>query len=161
MGQRLGLILLMAGLMFGVVAGEAWAQATPFERLRAAYTVRDADAAAAAYEPDAEVRYEYDGAPVEVHRGREAIRASFAAFFDQLEPGQPVDLNFRVIEMQGCRTVGVYRLRIGDHESYGRFDATTRPSGLFAQDTSRGATKADFDAAPPALLIPEAAEAQR
>lgn len=136
------------------LAGPAAAQAPAFDALRDAYARRDAAAAAAAYEPEAEVRYEYGGAPVETYRGRAEIEAAFAAFFAQFSPDDTVDLNFRRDGGPDDAQTGYYRLRVGDLTTFGRFETTLGPSGLFARDVSRDGTVDDFEGAPGPLLIP-------
>ncbi len=122
--------------------------ADPFERLRAAYASRNADEAAAVYAPDAAVTYRYNRSPEERHTGREAIAASFRALFQQVSAAQPLDLNFRTVTRSGNRMTGIYRLRIGDSSaSYGRFEVTLTPDGMFASDLSTSADLADFEEA--------------
>lgn len=70
MRARLSLIVLICGFLSGL---SAVANADSFADLRAAYAVRDASAAAAAYAPDGIVNYRYDGAPEEIYRGHAAI----------------------------------------------------------------------------------------
>jgi len=122
--------------------------ADPFERLRAAYASRNADEAAAVYAPDAAVIYRYNGSPEERHKGRKAIAGSFRALFKQVDAAQPLDLNFRTVTRSGNSMTGVYRLRIGGSSaSYGRFDVTLTPDGMFASDLSTSAGLADFEEA--------------
>lgn len=137
-----------------VICMPAAAAVDPFAQLRAAYADRDSRAAANAYERQAEVIYRYDGSPEERHVGREAIAASFKAFFEQVDSAQSLDLNFRVIERGGTRVAGVYRLRIGrTAASYGRFTVTLAPDGRFADDVSTDATLDEFEeAAGPVML---------
>lgn len=141
-------------LMMGAMCAAAPLAADPFERLRAAYASRGAEAAAAVYAPDAMVTYPYDGSPVERHAGREAIASSFQALFKQIDAARPLDLNFRAIERRGDSVAGVYRLRFGrEGASYGRFAVTLTPERLFASDLSTSATLADFEeAAGPVML---------
>lgn len=129
-----------------------------FGRLRAAYEVRDAAAAAAAYSPEAEVRYAYSGQPVERYRGRAAITASFQRFFAGLPHGRRIDLNFRIISRRAGTAVGVYRLRVGADAFYGRFDVGRGPDGFFGRDISTSATREDFERAAGPLLFGNDAE---
>lgn len=132
------------------------ASADPFAVLRSAYAARDADQAASAYTPDAEVVYRYDGSPAERHVGRAAIAASFRALFDQIDPAQRLDLDFRTVERRDGGHAGVYRLRIGPASAvYGRFAVQLAPGGAFVGDLSTSATAADFEeAAGPVMLAP-------
>lgn len=126
----------------------------PFRALRAAYAARDPAAAAAAYADDAVVEYRYDGAAPERHRGRPAIAASFAAFFDGLEPGARLDLNFRITDRRAGGARGLYRLRVGrDHVSIGTFDVDFSAEGRFARDVSTSAPPHAFEEAPGPVLL--------
>lgn len=130
------------------------ARAEPFSNLRAAYANRDANAAAAAYAPDAQVVYRYDGAPEERYRGTGAITSSFKALFDQVDAKDSLDLNFRETSRVGNRVQGVYRLRIGKTQgTYGRFDVVLDPSGKFISDTSTSASREDFEEASGAVML--------
>lgn len=130
------------------------ARAEPFASLRAAYSARDANAAAAAYAQDAQVIYRYDGAPEERYRGTQPIASSFKALFDQIDPKDQLDLNFRETSRVGNRVQGVYRLRIGKTQpSYGRFDVVIDPFGKFLSDTSTSATRDDFEEASGAVML--------
>lgn len=130
------------------------AQAEPFASLRAAYNARDANAAAAVYAPDAQVVYRYDGAPEESYRGTQPIASSFKALFDQIDPKDQLDLNFRETSRVGNRVQGVYRLRIGRNQAgYGRFDVILGSSGKFLSDTSTSATRSDFEEASGAVML--------
>ncbi|MBC7883806.1 MAG: hypothetical protein H7Y37_21150, partial [Anaerolineae bacterium] len=130
------------------------AAAEPFAQLRAAYAARDADAAAAAYAPDAEVIYRYAGVPEERYIGRAAIAASFRKLFAQIDPAKPLDLNFRTTNRQGKKISGIYRLRIGqDSASYGRFEVDLAPHGSFLRDTSRGALLNEFEDASGSVML--------
>ena len=150
-------------LALGAICLASPAAADPFERLRAAYASRDAEAAAAAYAPDATVTYRYAGSPEERHTGYKAIAASFGALFQQVDAAQPLDLNFRTIERNGDKVNGVYRLRIGQGiASYGRFAVNLTPGGLFASDLSTDATLADFEeAAGPVMLATDKEDLDR
>lgn len=134
-------------------AGAAPPNAGGFETLRAAYAAKDANAAATAYAPDAEVLYRYAGTPEDRRVGTAAIAASFRELFDQIDPATPLDLNFRVAETAGDRRVGYYRLRIGKAASYGRFETRVGPDGRFVQDISSDATLADFETAAGPLMF--------
>ena len=135
------------------------AKAEPFEQLRAAYAARDAHAAALAYAPDAQVIYRYAEVPEERHVGRAAIEASFAAFFSQLDPDLAPDLNFRIVQGDGNRRTGFYRLRLGAATTaYGAFDVELSPDGLFARDVSTDATIIDFEDAMGAVVLGAADE---
>lgn len=149
--------MLGLALAFSVFASAEKAQADPFAELRAAYAARNAAAAAATYTPDANVIYRYAGSPEERHRGTAAIRASFAALFQQIDPAKPLDLNFRQTERTGKRVVGYYRLRIGrDQVSYGRFDVLLGAGGKFSQDVSTDAPAEAFEeSAGPVMLAAE------
>ena len=130
------------------------ALAEPFSELRAAYVARDANAAAAAYAPDARVVYRYVGALEESYRGTEPIMSSFKALFDQVDAKDRLDLNFRETSRDGNRVQGVYRLRIGKTQaSYGRFDVVLDASGKFASDTSTSASREDFEEASGAVML--------
>lgn len=129
--------------------------AEPFAKLREAYAARDHVAAAAAYAPDAVVIYRYDGSAEQRYAGRAAIEKSFRALFDQIDPKDPLDLNFRVTKREGAEVEGIYRLRIGEAAaaSYGRFAVTLHADGSFARDASMSATLADFEEAAGGVLL--------
>lgn len=145
--------------LFGAVTMTSAAPEMPgdsFLALREAYRLRDPAAAAAAYGENAEVVYRYEGAPVERYRGRQQIAESFSALFGQIDKDQPLDLNFRTTEKTVGGMAGIYRFRIGDSTSYGRFAVTLGADGRFAADESRGATLADFEeAAGPVMFAAE------
>ena len=150
--MRVALILLPL-----LLVGAAPKQTDPFVALSEAYRTRDATAAGAMYSSSATVVYRYDGAPEERHVGTTAITRSFRRLFDQIEPGERVDLNFRFVVRKGTEGTGLYRLRIGSGvTSYGRFSVTFGPDGRFLSDTSTSATLADFESARgPILIRPE------
>jgi pimeloyl-ACP methyl ester carboxylesterase len=130
------------------------ARAEPFSELRLAYSARDANAAAAAYAPDAEVVYRYDGAPEERYRGTRSIASSFEALFDQVDPKDQLDLNFRETSRAGNRVQGVYRLKIGKAQaSYGHFDVVVDATGKFVSDVSTSASREDFEEASGAVML--------
>ena len=133
------------------------AQADPFAALRAAYSSRDANAAAAAYTSDAVVVYRYSSTPAERYQGTRAITGSFAALFDQIDVRDTLDLNFREIYRSDNRVRGFYRLRIGRSQtSYGRYDVVIDKSGKFTSDESSEATRQHFEeASGPLLLAPD------
>ncbi|MBC8120547.1 MAG: hypothetical protein H7Y22_01770, partial [Gemmatimonadaceae bacterium] len=138
-------VYLFAVYLLAVVACTP-AVAEPFAQLRAAYAGRDASAAAAAYAPDARVIYRYSRSPEELHVGRAAIRDSFQRLFAQIDPTQPLDLNFRPTHRQGTTVSGIYRLRIGKGPpNYGRFAVELAPDGLFKRDLSTDATPTAFE----------------
>ena len=129
-------------------------RAEPFSSLRSAYAVRDADAAAAAYLANADVVYRYAGSPEERHRGTRSIAASFKALFDQIDPKDKLDLNFRTTSRDGNRMQGVYRLKIGSVQaSYGRFEVVLDESGKFVSDLSTSASRDDFEEAPGSVML--------
>jgi hypothetical protein len=137
-----------------LVAGPASAQPDPFVLLSEAYRTRDADAAAAIYAPDASVVYRYDGAAPEQHVDTAAIAQSFDQLFNQTDPADSIDLNFRVTERTATRAAGLYRLRIGtSRAAYGRFAVTFGADGRLTSDTSTSATVADFENAPGPVLV--------
>lgn len=140
-----------------LVAGPASAQADPLVLLSDAYRTRDADAAAAIYTPNATVVYRYEGAEPEQHVGIAAIAQSFDQLFNQTDPAETIDLNFRITERTGTRATGLYRLKIGTGTAaYGRFAVTFGDDGRLTSDTSTSATLADFESAPgPVLVLPE------
>lgn len=146
------LIIAFAAALVGSAAN-----AEPFADLRAAYATRDASAAAAIYAPEAVVTYRYEGSPEERYVGRAAITESFRALFDQVDPQDKLDLNFRITKRDGRNVAGIYRLRIGVSSiSFGRFVVTLAENGAFTSDLSTSATIADFeDAAGPVLLSPD------
>ncbi len=138
----------------GLLACGSPAQSEPFSELRAAYAARDAAAAAAAYAPDAQVVYRYDGAPEERYRGTQPIASSFKALFDQIDPKDQLDLNFRETSRAGNRIQGVYRLKIGKAQtSYGRFDVVVDATGKFDSDASTSASREDFEEASGAVMF--------
>lgn len=144
-------------IVLAAVLNASAAYSEPFADLRAAYAARDAAAAAAIYAPDAVVTYQYEGSPEEQYIGRAAIEASFRALFDQIDPKESLDLNFRVTRREGGNVFGLYRMRIGNASvSYGRFAVTVAPDGSFASDLSTSANIVDFeDAAGSVLLSPD------
>jgi alpha/beta superfamily hydrolase len=148
--MRIIQLVFACGLLFAT----SLAAANPFEVLRKAYATRDASLAATAYAPDAEVTYRYAGAPVERHVGRVAIAASFRALFDQIDPADTLDLNFRTVEIGSRSMSGFYRLRLGrSGDSFGRFTVTLAPGGLFATDLGSDATQQQFEDAAGALMF--------
>lgn len=131
--------------LLSAVACHARPAADPFATLQAAYAVRDAEAAAAAYTEDGEVVYRYAGAAPERHKGRAAIAASFEAFFAGLDPGAALMLEFRFTHRDSAGARGFYRLRIGDADHHGRFDVVFAADGRFLRDTSSDATRVEFE----------------
>ncbi len=146
-------ICVLIGL---IAAGSASAQSDPLVDLSEAYRNRDAAAAAALYAPDAVVTSSYDNAPAERHQGTAAITDYFQAVFDQIDPSEPIDLNFRVSSRTDTAAQGTYRLRIGSRfTTYGRFTVSFSSDGRFAADESSSATLADFESgAGPVLVRP-------
>lgn len=146
-----------------IIASAAPAQADPFVILSDAYRNRDAAAAAALYAPDALVTYAYDGTPAERHEGTAAIMRSFQALFDQIDPAELIDLNFRMATRTDAAARGIYRLRIGNGTTtYGQFTATFAADGRFASDFSSSATLADFEGAEgPVLVRPDEEDLDR
>jgi len=138
-------------------AAQATPSDQPFLALAQAYADRDAAAAARAYAEDADLTYAYEGAPSSHYRGRAAIEQSLAGFFDQLDPAQGLDLNFRIVERQGDQARGVYRLRLGTvFTSFGGFEVRQDEHGLFLSDRSTSAALADFEeASGPVMIAPE------
>lgn len=148
-----------AFLVLALLACESSVQADPFADLRTAYAARDANAAAAAYAKDAEVIYRYEGAPEERHKGEQAIAASFAALFNQIDPKDQIDLNFREMNRVGNRVQGIYRLKLGRAlMSYGHFEVLLDASGKFASDISTSATQVDFEEALGPIMLDAADE---
>lgn len=136
----------------------------PFATLREAYARRDPALAASAYRPDATLIYR--GGPAEgneLHRGYEAIHDSFAALFDQLDPADTLDLNFRIARRlrdgSEIQEQGVYRLRVGEVlTTYGHFDTRRHLDDptRFLSDESRPAAVSDFEEiGGPVALDPE------
>jgi ketosteroid isomerase-like protein len=142
-----GVVLLLSG-----AARASGPEESAFKALRAAYAARDAAAAAAAYTPDARVIYRYAGAPEDRRTGQAAITASFRELFDQIDPADPIDLNFRIAEAVGERRTGFYRMRIGGSVSYGRFEVRLADDGRFREDISSDATAEDFEGAGPLMF---------
>lgn len=143
--------LVIAATLFGFSASEA--QADAFEQLRSAYAERDAAAAAKAYGPDAVVTYRYDGSAEERHVGSAAIARSFQSLFDQIDPKQRLDLNFRTTQKVGNMVSGYYRLRIAGAPTYGTFTVTLDGSGKFASDLGGSASMAAFEEASGPLMF--------
>lgn len=119
----------------------------PFRILSEAYESRDAAAAARAYTDNGVVIYAYAGVPEERFEGRVAIQGSFQRFFDQFPDNQSLALSFRFQDRSADTAAGVYQLRVGESDYYGRFDVSLE-DGLFARDVSSDATQADFEALP-------------
>ncbi len=137
-----------------LLTGAAPKQSDPFVALSEAYRTRDAVAAGAIYSPTATVIYRYEGAPEERHVGTTAITQSFRQLFDQIDPREPIDLNFRILERSRAESKGLYRLRMGSGvTSYGRFVVTFGADGRFLSDTSTSATLSEFEGARGPLLI--------
>lgn len=144
------------------------AAADPYLALRKAYADRDAAAAAAAYAPNAVYRENYEGAKLVIRKGRPAIEKGFEAIFAQFGPREervPLDLNFRFASRAAGADgydKGVYRLSVrmdGETQSYfGRF-AVTRRGGLFVDDASSDAARADFERLPGPVAYDQDAEA--
>ena len=116
--------------------------------LSAAYAARDADAAASAHTRHAGLHYRYANAAPEDYRGRNAIAGAFRAFFAGINTSDAIQLDFRMSHRGRQAAAGVYRMRIGQADYYGRFDLTFARDGRFARDTSSDATRADFEALP-------------
>ena len=145
----LGASLTCSGCMATAGANEA-----SFISLSDSYVERDSSKAAQTYSEDAVVIYAYDDTPEERIKGRDAIGASFEAFFGRIDEDLRLDLNFRIAERDGAKTGGFYRLRFGNREtSYGRFDTLQNSNGLFSWDRSSSATRADFEETAGPLVV--------
>lgn len=125
----------------------------PFATLRQAYATRDAALAASAYTPDAVVTYAYSE-PHDVFRGTQEIEASFRSFFENVDSGLVIDLNFRAesLYVRGDTVwqSGIYRLQLGaGGTSYGRFlvsrGVATVKSTLFTTDRSEYSSQEAFE----------------
>lgn len=123
------------------------APSDPFRVLSQAYANRDAAAAASAYTENGVVIYAYEGTPEERFEGRAAIQGSFQRFLDQFPAAQSLVLSFRFEDRSADAAAGVYQLRVGESDYYGRFDVSLE-DGLFARDVSSDAAEADFEALP-------------
>lgn len=141
-------------------APSATQAADPYETLRSAYAARDPAMAASAYMPDAQLIYEYETR--NVYSGTSEIQSSFADFFDQVAPGDELDLNFLIAartQTEGeTQDRGIYRLRIGsEFISYGGFETRLDgASGRFISDTGTAATREDFEALAGDVMFPDA-----
>lgn len=134
-----------------------------FARLATGYARRDPAMAADAYAPSARLTYRYPRTPVEVHDGRDAIRRSFAALFNQVPADRRLDLDFRLRRRDVASADGIYRLRVGRHaQSFGSFHVTFDTDGRFQTDESGPAAIADFESLPgPTLVRPDDAGTDR
>lgn len=141
------------------VSSNAQTEINPYEILRNAYSVRNSERASQAYTQDAVVTYLYD--EEEIYIGRDEIKRSFDTFFNRIKPSDTLDLNFRInerrIEGDLLFESGFYRLRFGNlAASFGTFDVvrSTSSGGMFAADTSKTATAAEYDAAKMPEMFP-------
>lgn len=137
-----------------LAASPALAEADPFVVLSEAYRTRDANAAASIYTSDATVTYRYDGTVPEQHIGTAAITQSFSQLFNQIDPADSIDLNFRLTERTLTQASGFYRLQIGKRDAaYGKFAVTFSADRRLASDISTSATVSDFESAPGPVLV--------
>jgi hypothetical protein len=147
--------LALTPLISAAAPGEDYVE--PYRILQQANRTLDPALAASAYASDAALIFEYPGRPREEFRGREAIRASYARTFGQVEPGSPIDLRFR-FEHPGPGAwphAGAYRVMARaagrDITAYGRFVVKlVKRDGhwRFAEDRGTAATAADFEMLP-------------
>lgn len=131
--------------------------AEPYRVLQQANHALDASLAASAYASDGALTFDYIGRPREEFRGRRAIRANYVRTFGQVEPGTPIELEFR-FDPPGPGPEphsGAYRAkaRAGGREItlYGRFKVKLVKQGghwRFAEDRGTVASAADFEMLP-------------
>lgn len=119
----------------------------PYQILREGYAAADGARAAMAYEQTAVYAELYEGAPLRLIAGREAIAAAFGDIFAAF--GEEADLNFRLLATNNdhgvISDVGYYRLRSPSATAYGRFLTRRRAGRLFETDASSAASLADFE----------------
>lgn len=154
--------LALAGAILGLASAPVAAAdddyAEPYRVLRDANRALDPFLAASAYAEDGALIFEAPGQPGETFRGVPAIRAAYVRTFSQVDPGAPIELEFRFPAPgpQAGKHDGVYRLKTKaggrPYVAYGRFTVTlTKENGKwrFAEDRGTIASAADFDSLPP------------
>ncbi len=149
------LALLALPLVSAAPPNEDYAE--PYRILQQANHTLDASLAASAYASDGALTFDYIGRPREEFRGREAIRASYVRTFRQVEPGTPIELEFR-FDPPGpgpSQHTGAYRARANaagrEITLYGRFTVKlVNQDGhwRFAEDQGTVASAADFEKLP-------------
>lgn len=148
-------VFALAPLVAAAAPQEDYAE--PYRILRQANLSLDPSLAASAYASDGALIFEYAGQPREEFRGREAIRASYVRTFGQVEPGRPIELEFRFDPPgPGPRPhSGTYRVKARaagrDITAFGRFTVElVKQDGhwRFAEDRGTPATAADFERLP-------------
>ena len=148
-------VLALVPLVSAAAPQEDYAE--PYRILQQANLSLDPSLAASAYASDGALIFEYPGQPREEFRGRESIRASYVRTFGQVEPGRPIELEFRFDPSgPGPRPhSGVYRVKARAAGQgitvHGRFTVKlVKQDGhwRFAEDRGTPATAADFERLP-------------
>ena len=131
--------------------------AAPYRMLQQAHRVLDPSLAASAYASDGVLIFDYPGRPAETSRGTKAIRNAYVRTFGQVEPGTPIELEFR-FGFPGpgpSQHTGAYRAMAtvaGQQVTlYGRFSVKlVKQDGAwrFAEDRGTVASAADFEKLP-------------
>lgn len=155
MTGRVVIALALTPLIAAAAPQEDYAE--PYRILQHANQRLDPALAASAYTSDGALTFDYPGRPREEFRGREAIRASYARTFGQVEPGTSIELEFR-FEPSGPGPKphsGAYRVKARAEgrniTAYGRFTvklAKENGRWRFAEDLGKAATAADFERLP-------------
>lgn len=151
------LLLALASLLLALAAAPAPDHAEPYRILQQANLALDPALATSAYASNAKLIFEYPGRPVETFQGRDAIRGSYVRTFGQVDPGQPIRIQFRFASpgLTSDRQDGAYRIdtQAGGRPitAYGRFSVRlVKEQGhwRFAEDRGGPATAADFEKLP-------------
>ena len=116
-----------------LAAAPAPDHAEPYRILQQANLALDPALATSAYASNAKLIFEYPGRPVETFQGRDAIRGSYVRTFGQVDPGQPIRIQFRFASpgLTSDRQDGAYRIdtQAGGRSCSGRTDACNSQSG--------------------------------
>ena len=156
--RRLAALML---LPFVSAAAPPEDYSAPYRILEQANRKLDAALAASAYASDARLVFDYPGRPPETFQGRSAILSSYVRTFGQVDPGEPVRLQFRFepLGLTSDRQAGVYRIdaKAGNRPItvHGRFAVRlVKENGVwrFAEDLGTPATAAAFEQLPPVEL---------
>jgi len=160
-GMTRGLAALIGLFLLAPAAAASEDYAAPYRDLKQANRMLDVALATSTYTSDGAMILDIPGRPLETFRGSEAIRAAYVRVFGQVDPGTPIDIEFRFADAapRPGRHDGAYRLHatVGGRDivNYGRFTVTlVREDGAWriAEDRGMPATAADFDRLPAADL---------
>jgi hypothetical protein len=155
--------LLVASLLapLSVAATQEQDFAEPYRILRDANLKHDPALAASAYADGARLIFDYGDGRGEMFQGKGDIRFAYARTFSQVDPGTPIEIEFRFEQprITSDRHSGAYRLTASVNgkpiTSYGGFAVRlTKQDGSwrFAEDRGTIIPVAQFYALPPAEL---------